>query len=818
MTLVVALGIGLGRPGVVSAASRYDHFLFVRHDMIEGQSGGTDTLVMAKVMPGGFQQKALYSRNNLGIGLEFLGVFGGQAYVMKIDQPCRLDLATGRYVRVTERTQSHDYVDGRLFTLEGGSAIREYDLRAGAYREVMTIPDPGMGGLRASPDGKRLAFFTQVPSDATYADQLNAVDVETGTVRPVGKPVRFSQWAISSTLGIGPPFVWLDEKTILLVRTEGLGHPDASGRVGYKPGDVIDRLAAINIETGEMRDVAVIPGQPGLHRIEMSKPTAGSPPILDVEQTRYAVDVPAGKLVESDGIGGDFRLREARRSDGEGYQELYHDTRLLSAATGHIWALVSPDGKRVIWKEGWPVKLRYYDPQDGEERAVAEVWTGGDGRSLLWFSGEDLRAGGPVQPPAGWRAFEESEYPEPRPPDTRKDVNDVLAFTVSCDKASYRLHEPVQVSMTIANRSGSDLEVARPRFDWRVVGHAVLQGPKSKGLDFSWGSDEIHPMEMISLKPGLSVSGTETIEVARPGCYTLEVEFNANQQTIEPPTDFRGRLNASPVAFEVRSSPDDSSLLPRKMERLFSQLRDQQAKDPRWDGWLPAGDDILEVGPEGAAYLMRAIPEEHEATVVRRLYAALADLATPEALPFYQQDLRGADDEQKKLAVKGLYDLCARGTSARQEALRSLLGALAGEHSESVRPAAVDCLVRLRDPAVRDAFKRMVADGEQVVSPRAARYLAAYGGLTLEKWFAVAAKEPTQARFVSARFIIEDLQRHWHITRGDLAGLSWKGVSTDERELAQFRKALLGWEQWARENPRASATFFDRYRTGWTGP
>ena len=65
MTLVVALGIGLGRPGVVSAASKYDHFLFVRHDEVEGQPGGSDTLVMARVTPEGFQFKDLYSQSNL---------------------------------------------------------------------------------------------------------------------------------------------------------------------------------------------------------------------------------------------------------------------------------------------------------------------------------------------------------------------------------------------------------------------------------------------------------------------------------------------------------------------------------------------------------------------------------------------------------------------------------------------------------------------------------------------------------------------------------------------------------------------------------
>ena len=417
LMVVAAVAIGVQAGGVAAGTSRYDHFLFVRTDNIEEQPGGTDTLVMAKVTPEGFELRDFHSKNNLGVGLKYLGVFGGQAYLMKIDQLYRLDLATGRFSPVTERLQLHDYVDGRLFTVEGGGAIREYDLRAGAYREVTTIPNVGHCRLRASPDGRRLAFFTQVASDAYgYADQLNVIDVATGTVSTVGSPIRFAQFAVSSTLMNGPPFVWLNGREILLVQTEGQVRWEAPTRTVHILGDQVDHLAVMSVDTGKVRDVTVIPGQPSVRGVEIEMPDLVSLPVLllsdaGVGRARYLVDPRAGKLVESDGIGGGFHLRVTVRPNGETYHQLYHGTKLLVAEKGYESVRVSPDGRRAIWAGDRPLKLKYYDSQVGQVRPVAEIWSLDSQESLLWFSGEDLRPAPPIRPAPGWREMREPAEP-----------------------------------------------------------------------------------------------------------------------------------------------------------------------------------------------------------------------------------------------------------------------------------------------------------------------------------------------------------------------------------------------------------------------
>ena len=126
-------------------------------------------------------------------------------------------------------------------------------------------------------------------------------------------------------------------------------------------------------------------------------------------------------------------------------QELCHGERLLGQPRS-IHVAVSPDHQRVIWYAYSPRRaLHYYDADDGVARTVVEGWCG---RSLLWFAEDGLAASSREGDlPAGWAKFEHSAYPEPRRPDTRERVGDHLSLALSCDKESYELHEPIQLTM-----------------------------------------------------------------------------------------------------------------------------------------------------------------------------------------------------------------------------------------------------------------------------------------------------------------------------------------------------------------------------------
>jgi hypothetical protein len=210
------------------------------------------------------------------------------------------------------------------------------------------------------------------------------------------------QFALSSQILIGPPFVWLNEKDILLLRTEGKVQRNASGGIAWRHGDLTDHLVTINVDTGQLRSVVAIPSTPGVHRLNLPKPAPGSPPILEIGQTRYAVDVPGGRLAKTDAIGGDFRLQETSEPRGPTLSRLYHGTTVLASEEHRISARVSPDGARVIWGGGWPPKSHYYDARDGALTQLEHV----PADHLFWFSSEDLTPT-PTRIPPGWKPMQE---------------------------------------------------------------------------------------------------------------------------------------------------------------------------------------------------------------------------------------------------------------------------------------------------------------------------------------------------------------------------------------------------------------------------
>jgi len=357
-------------------------------------------------------------------------------------------------------------------------------------------------------------------------------------------------------------------------------------------------------------------------------------------------------------------------------------------------------------------------------------------------------------------------------PDTRPHIADILAFTVSSDKQSYKLHEPIRLTMALSNRTDRTLEVARPQIDDRVVSLVMKHHSGGRLLNYhSWGSEEINPLQTVILQPGQSVSTTEIIEASHTSDYTLKAEFMPCPSADSARLDLRGRLRAEPVSFTVRSSPDDRALLQTKMDRLLTALRREHARAPDWDGWLPTVDDIADAGPEAAPYLIAAIEAEQDEGVVTRLYWALNRIASPDALPLYQEALRRADRERQALALAGLRELHARETPAQREALAAILAAAIGAHPDPVRAGAADYLSTIPDPAVKQTFEKAVADEDPIIAPTASRYLAASEGLNLADWLAAASQRPTHARFLAARFIIADLDKAHERTTKAVTGI-----------------------------------------------
>ncbi|MBM4047988.1 MAG: HEAT repeat domain-containing protein [Planctomycetes bacterium] len=524
---------------------------------------------------------------------------------------------------------------------------------------------------------------------------------------------------------------------------------------------------------------------------------------------RYTVDVQAGKLLETEAIGKDFHVRGQGRR-----QELYHGQKLLGHVSSWHSAAVAPDQQQVIWTgRDREQALHYYDAKEGVVQVVAKGWfaEGWDEGRLLWFKDDALKP--PATPQAlsaDWKPFEHSPYPPPprQWKDQRKPITDYLTFTLSCDKKEYKLHEPVKVTMTLTNRGEQELKVHRPRICWGILELAVKRPDFGSLITRHWDIKEFSP---VVLKPGASVSGTEAIELTRVGTHDLDGEVNLSTlQALNPSAQFSGRLKAAPVSFAVQSSAEDVKLLAAKMDRLMGELRAQHSKAPNDTKlWMPAQGDMREVGEEAVPFLLDALRQETDARLRARLVYVLQHIASPAALPAFHEALASNAPDCQEFAIGGFYQLCARNTPAKPEAVEALIGALSRDLPQELRNWTLRYLTLIHDPAVKAAFEKALEAEDPFVAPKAGRYVAGWEGKNLADWLATAAQQPTKIRFVAARAIINELRATWHIDKfGDLSGLAWNDVSKGGEALARFRQVLSVWEAWARENPRASATFF----------
>jgi len=161
-----------------------------------------------------------------------------------------------------------------------------------------------------------------------------------------------------------------------------------------------------------------------------------------------------------------------------------------------------------------------------------------------------------------------------------------------------------------------------------------------------------------------------------------------------------------------------------------------------------------------------------------------------------------------------LYELYRKGQDGSAGALAPLLSAMNHENA-GVRRAVAEYLKGISDPNIEPCFQIAIDDEDEQVRTIAASYLAAAEWLDLDEWLDVAAKKPTKARYLAARSIVKQLEKYWHISKGELPSASWEEASEDTEKLEQYRKVVQAWQKWASENLRYSSGFFDRDREHW---
>jgi len=753
--------------------------------------------------------------SNLHIAWNPIGLVGGKVYGVKIDDLISIDVATGEAERLCAHVRAHAYHNGRLYAVvydqDDKSIVRAFDLRRRAYRDLDSVR---FGWERrpmaVSPDGKRLAFFHGLDGwVAACSYRLQLVDLDTGKVETLGPTVHARVFETGGQIeGLGPPFVWLDEKTILLVRDVPREVP------GVDIFGAEARVATLDISSGELTDVLNLPRWNRRMREPYLRPLGkdGVPRIVLGELGQYRIDLEGKSLVEDNRVAGDYRWSRGREPEW-----LAHGNTRLAQIEKIPELAVSPDGRRIVWLTSRSSKsgeLRYHDAFGGTTHTIAKGWfprawephLKPERSIFLWVDGDELAPGEVSEPPAPWQPLATEPWPVKHPPgepDQRPNVADFLTMTISTDKPVYGRHEPVQLTVALTNRSARDVTFKPPE-GYGNYFNLTMDYPRGSNVidQFSW-PENVFSTDPVVIPAGESFRVTRTIEPWDLGQHEVEGQFRLQTDR------WGGRVEAETTTFVVEKSPDDDRLLKAKFDRLVDACRRQFDKDPATCN--PWG--LLDLGPGAVPHWVEFLESPANPDFRGRIAAPLVRIANAEALPYFEKLLAGDMKHDRYLVLESLLGMVQRG-KARHEALTVLIGAL--EHSNvAVRREAAGRLRQIKDKAVAAGMEKAVDDDDAQTAVTAARYLAAYEDLDLADWLAAAAEQHTPAHDLAAHSIIKELEETWHISFGKLPNIGGDDRSKDPGMVLQYKGVLRAWEQWARENPRTSAHFFDGDREHW---
>jgi RNA polymerase sigma factor (sigma-70 family) len=823
--------------GAVVPQKVYDRFFFIRYNTVNG-SVESSTLVLATVTPDGFTFTDWYTRSGTLSDIHPLYTGAGRIVATTSEiggSLIAIDAATGRVDEITTVMMLCER-DGKLYEVDekdGNATFRVYDCAKFAYRDLLRVPwTPWIGEVQVSPDNRRLAYFGPKQSVSDTGEtiwigipMLNVVDLQTNTTSIVGEPLQHVDPPFSSvSTDAKPPFQWLDSTTILVVQSKS----ERTGRFGT----IRRTLSSVNVETGETKDLIDLPGNE-FNSAWLDYDEWEDRLVLDLHNLgQFTVDVRNRTLSEYDSIGGVFRMTEDRYS-----ATLYHGPKVLSTTAGKRDYAVSPDKRQIVWIERdinasaqddsshQPMMLRYYDADQGEVRTVAEgsFQLPSPGRRC-WLSDEDLaREREPAPMEEGWIPFSPQPWPShpterPPKPDTRRDVNDYLTLAIDTEADRYWLHEPIEVTVTLTNISAGDLTVLRPVFyDGRVMETRLIGGRTHQSLEQI--QSYIPEPEEIVLGPGESVSVTGPIEVAREGAYSIETVYRGVQDRPDNGWKRSGHIQTESRQFEIVRSTDEAVLFEEKVDRLLAKAAAEFESAPDWNGMNYTLESLKAMGSGASPQLFNYVQSAGDPRFRTLLLRTLKDLAYPDALPYFAELLKGGTSVEQEAAVGGLYELylrhngCVRDDIA-QSALIYLATAIATPDSK-VRTRLVSVLCRVKNDRVRNTLERVVDDPEESIRDTAARYLAAYGGVSLADWLSQATAQPTAVQYAIAKSLISQLERTWRMNHGTFPEGDWSQLAGDEAAITQYRTTLLAWERWARDNPRSAAQLFDSVREGW---
>ena len=432
-----------------------DRFLFIQH---RSDPGGAIfyVLVQVKITPEGLEQQEVRVKGELHSRWRPACVAGGKVYGQGYRELRAIDLRTGEVETVHSGLEnlahnshiSNYCVDGKFYGIvrSGGKpTIRVFDLRRRIHRDTAQFkaaPGPSWP-FAISPDHQRLAVFVSqpagpkkpmfppawliksvnfvlrrpAPAKQTFHSyyQLNVMYADTGESEKLAAGATYSGSSLSSSMNTGPPFFWLDAKTIVCLSDKA---QPGSNPYGISQGPHCFRI--IDVTTGEQDDIGMVPAHAGFNRLtqEPAKATAS----VRARGDWFTLDRAGRKLAEGRVSGDHYRMRR----DKEERWVLSCDERPILRSGKNIELRTAPNGKRVLWLDR--------DGGKGNQILVDNEWVAASGpgkggdilqyhavgetdisvigqgsfdwNTFLWYADEGLEAASPAsEPPEGWLPF-----------------------------------------------------------------------------------------------------------------------------------------------------------------------------------------------------------------------------------------------------------------------------------------------------------------------------------------------------------------------------------------------------------------------------
>jgi RNA polymerase sigma factor (sigma-70 family) len=802
---------------------------------------------------------------------DLLTVARGKLYVMMGDEHnlVEVDLISGqRRIVATDIRPYCQHWSGRLYCVQGERLV-VYDFQRYAWRDITNRPfgrylkfpghrQIGQGYARRmaiSLDERHLAFTEpNVPPKRMefYVDEVNEVGIDVPlyshqeyhkakdlpkaepqdgdeklwvrngrntklvvldltTSEQVRMPTPFAPPFETSGMSGNrdakpPPIAWHDDNTVLVARGDR-----------FFEDELWMGIAAVDIGTGQMYDVAGFPGIVGYHnaipgfrvgkkgQIRVTLLTEAKEGFKRWVETTYKVDMQEGSLFEEVILSPDLSIGCI-----EGTPCILYKNSPIEHSKHAAMVEVSPDASKVAWSKvgtrtGWGRMGVYIF--DVNEKTVREVTDARIEGKLMWVADEDMVAAELRQLPSGWQRIKTKPWTLPKPISQPPEVVneqpsqeqlpplvEVLHLGFSTIKPTYELGDSVELTLWIRNQSAND-------YTFKL--HPELSSPLEISIshpngviDADFGTKEqpfpFDPLELKAYKP---VSSTRTIEPNVAGEYTATARLCFDTE------DWPGQVTCPPTKFTVKEPIEYERYVKQEFDRGIAEVRNGTKTVVEFKKL--AG----ELGPTGLKYLIAEIEAETDKRFRAQMGGAIRQMLSPEALPFFKkcftQEMKIDHETIVDCLVSLYYD-----ENAQDETLEVFFLALTHENVR-YRRNAVERLVRIKDdPRIVAALAESVHEDDEEIGETSARYLAASEGLTLADWFAAVEKEPTYTRYATSKWILHILDKEWNMTYGDLPELGPDHFSKNSEGLDEFLSIIRAWEIWARKNPNSSARIF----------